>query len=60
MKRIAFLITMVLIVFTSYAVPSESGSKTEKEAGIQFHEENWEEALQKSPTRSTENSLTVW
>lgn len=48
MKRITFLITMVIIAFTSFARPSESGSKTEKEAGIQFHDGNWEEALQKA------------
>jgi len=48
MKRITFLITMVLIAFTSFVGPSESGSKTEKEAGIQFHEGNWQEALQKA------------
>ena len=48
MKRIAFLITMVLIAFTSYAGPSESDSNTEKEAGIQFHKGTWKEALQKA------------
>lgn len=48
MKRITFLITMVLIAFASFAGPSESDSKTEKEAGIQFHQGKWEEALQKA------------
>ena len=48
MKRITFLITMVFFALTSFARPSESGSKTEKEAGIQFHEGNWQEALQKA------------
>ncbi|MFW5756403.1 MAG: thioredoxin family protein [Tangfeifania sp.] len=48
MKRIAFLITMVLLAFTSFAEPSASDSKTEKEAGIRFHQGNWEEALQKA------------
>lgn len=48
MKSIALLITMVLIGVTSFAGVSESSSKTEKEAGIQFHQGNWEEALQKA------------
>ena len=48
MKRITFFITTILIAFTSFAGPPESGSKTEKETGIQFHEGSWEEALKKA------------
>ena len=48
MKRITFFITTILLAFTSFAGPPESGSKTEKEAGIQFHEGNWQEALKKA------------
>ncbi len=48
MKQITFLFTLVFIVFTTFAGPSESNSKTEKEAGIQFHQGNWEKALQKA------------
>ena len=48
MKRITFLITMVLIAFISFAGPAESNSTTEEETGIQFHKGNWEEALRKA------------
>ncbi|HKL33784.1 MAG TPA: thioredoxin family protein [Tangfeifania sp.] len=48
MKRITFFITTILLAFTSFAGPPESGSKTEKETGIQFHEGSWEEALKKA------------
>ena len=48
MKRIAFLLTMLLIAYISFAGSSASDTKTEKETGIQFHEGTWKEALQKA------------
>lgn len=45
MKRITFLVAMVLAALTSYGEPPESNATTENETGIQFHKGNWEEAL---------------
>lgn len=48
MKRVAILVTIIFSVFATYAEELNYDAKTEKNAGILFHQGSWEDALKRS------------